>query len=102
MLSLSQGAHIASKFACVLKFTSKEVDPSTGEPEEDGYEDEYTLEDVDVNMLDFVRAAPIPNFRKVRELSPSPLVFVITSKQLVMTINFYLPLPFSGLGGVAT
>ena len=66
MLSLSQGAHIASKFACVLKFTSKEVDPSTGEPEEDGYEDEYTLEDVDVNMLDFVRAAPIPNFRKVR------------------------------------
>ena len=102
MLSLSQGANIASKFACVLKFTSKEVDPSTGEPEEDGYEDEYTLEDVDVNMLDFVRAAPIPNFRKVRELSPSPLVFVITSKQLVMTINFYLLLPFSGLGGVAT
>jgi hypothetical protein len=54
-------------------------------------------------MLDFVRAAPMPNFRKVRELSlPSPLVFVFASNQLVTSTDFYLLLPFSGLGGVAT
>ena len=30
------GTFVAAKFACILKFTSKEVDPSSGEPEEDG------------------------------------------------------------------
>lgn len=28
---------------------SKEVDPSTGEPEDEGYEDEYPLEDVELS-----------------------------------------------------
>ncbi|VDB94519.1 unnamed protein product [Peniophora sp. CBMAI 1063] len=37
-----------ASFGCVLKFISKEVDPSTGEPEEEGYEDEYQLEDVEL------------------------------------------------------
>ena len=32
--------------ACVLCFTMKEVDKDTGEPEEDGTEDEYQLEEV--------------------------------------------------------
>ncbi|QRW11969.1 coatomer subunit gamma [Ceratobasidium sp. AG-Ba] len=32
-----------------VAFVSKEVDPSSGEPEEDGYEDEYNLEDVEVS-----------------------------------------------------
>lgn len=36
-------------FSCALKFVSKEVDPESGEPEEDGYEDEYSLEDVEVS-----------------------------------------------------
>jgi coatomer protein complex subunit gamma len=36
-------------FSCVLKFTSKEVDPTSGEPEEDGYEDEYVLEDAEIS-----------------------------------------------------
>ncbi|KAA1467767.1 coatomer subunit gamma [Dentipellis sp. KUC8613] len=37
-----------ASFQCILKFISKEVDPSTGEPEEEGYEDEYQLEDVEL------------------------------------------------------
>ncbi|EAU92615.1 coatomer subunit gamma [Coprinopsis cinerea okayama7 len=36
-------------FACTLKFISKEVDPATGEPEEEGYEDEYQLEEVELS-----------------------------------------------------
>ncbi|KAF8323388.1 Coatomer, gamma subunit [Clavulina sp. PMI_390] len=36
-------------FQCTLKFTSKEVDPSTGEPEEEGYEDEYQLEEAELS-----------------------------------------------------
>ena len=35
-------------FQCTLKFISKELDPSTGEPEEEGYEDEYQLEEVEL------------------------------------------------------
>ncbi|KAF9075003.1 coatomer subunit gamma [Rhodocollybia butyracea] len=38
-----------ASFSCALKFVSKEVDPSTGEPEAEGYEDEYPLEDVEVS-----------------------------------------------------
>lgn len=38
-----------ASFSCILKFVSKEVDPSTGEPEEEGYEDEYQLEDVELS-----------------------------------------------------
>uniref|UniRef100_A0A7S0SCE9 Coatomer subunit gamma n=1 Tax=Mantoniella antarctica TaxID=81844 RepID=A0A7S0SCE9_9CHLO len=66
----NEGATAAAKFACVLKFTSKEVDPSSGEPEDDGYADEYTLEDVDVSMLDFIHTTPMPNFRKVWDALP--------------------------------
>ena len=39
----------AASFQCILKFVSKEVDPSTGEPEDEGYEDDYTLEDVELS-----------------------------------------------------
>lgn len=38
-----------ASFPCTLKFVSKELDPSTGEPEEEGYEDEYQLEDVELS-----------------------------------------------------
>jgi coatomer subunit gamma len=38
-----------ASFQCTLKFISKELDPSTGEPEEEGYEDEYQLEEVEVS-----------------------------------------------------
>ena len=61
---------VAAKFACVLRFTSKEVDPSSGEPEEDGYEDEYTLEDVDVSTLDLIKPSGTANFRKQWDESP--------------------------------
>jgi len=37
-----------ASFACTLKFISKEVDPSSGEPEEEGYDDEYQLEEVEL------------------------------------------------------
>jgi len=46
-------------FQCTLKFVSKEVDPTSGEPEEDGYEDEYQLEEVELGAGgDYI----IPNY----------------------------------------
>ena len=41
-------------FTNVLKFTSKEIDPTTGEPDESGYEDEYQVEDLELTGSDFV------------------------------------------------
>lgn len=35
-------------FRCILRFISKEVDPSTGLPESGGYEDQYELEEVEL------------------------------------------------------
>lgn len=40
--------YAVASFQCVLKFVSKEVDPASGEPEEEGYEDEYQLEEVEL------------------------------------------------------
>ena len=40
--------YATASFQCVLKFISKEVDPATGDPEADGYEDEYQLEEVEL------------------------------------------------------
>ncbi|KAI9460466.1 coatomer subunit gamma [Lactarius psammicola] len=40
--------YATASFQCVLKFISKEVDPSTGEPEAEGYEDEYQLEEIEL------------------------------------------------------
>ncbi|KAG8820328.1 coatomer subunit gamma [Serendipita sp. 401] len=36
-------------FACTLRFVSKEVDPSSGLPEDTGYDDEYQLEEVELS-----------------------------------------------------
>lgn len=41
--------YATASFQCVLKFISKELDPSTAEPEDEGYEDEYQLEEVELS-----------------------------------------------------
>lgn len=46
--------YVTASFQCTLKYVSKEVDPSTGLPEEEGYEDEYQIEEVDLSAGDYV------------------------------------------------
>lgn len=41
-------------FGNSLKFVSKELDPESGEPEEDGYDDEYQIEEVDLGAGDYI------------------------------------------------
>lgn len=51
--------YAVASFQCTLKFVSKELDPSTGEPEEEGYEDEYQLEEIELSAGgDYI----IPNY----------------------------------------
>lgn len=54
-------------FANILKFTSKEIDPHTKEPEENGYEDEYQVEDLEVNGADYMIPAFAGSFDNVWE-----------------------------------
>lgn len=41
-------------FGNSLKFISKELDPSSGEPEEEGYDDEYQIEELDLGAGDYI------------------------------------------------
>lgn len=51
----------------VLKFTSKEIDPSTGEPEESGYDDEYEVSEFDLSGSDYILPAFASNFSHIWE-----------------------------------
>lgn len=54
-------------FSNVLKFTSKEIDPTTGEPDESGYEDEYGVEDLELVGSDYVVPAFSGSFDHIWE-----------------------------------
>ncbi|KAH6706312.1 adaptin N terminal region-domain-containing protein [Leptodontidium sp. 2 PMI_412] len=62
-----EGAFSASSFTNVLKFTTKEIDPTTGEPEESGYDDEYQVEDLELTGSDYVVPAFAGNFNHIWE-----------------------------------
>ena len=49
-------------FSNSLKFTSKEIDPTTGDAEESGYDDEYEVENLELSGADFVMPAFAGNF----------------------------------------
>lgn len=34
---------VACTFSCMMKFTVKDCDPTTGETDDEGYEDEYVV-----------------------------------------------------------
>lgn len=69
--STTGGMIAASRLVNTLRFKVREVDPTTGEPEEEGYADEYQLEDVDVTFADYVKPLhPSPSFRSAWESLP--------------------------------
>ncbi|XP_064422462.1 coatomer subunit gamma-1 [Latimeria chalumnae] len=53
---------VACTFSCTMKFKVKDCDPNTGETEEEGYEDEYVLEDLEVTVADHIQKVLKPNF----------------------------------------
>ena len=58
---------VSSSFTNILKFTIKEIDPSTGEPEEQGYDDEYQVEDLELTGADYTIPAFAGSFDEVWE-----------------------------------
>ncbi|KAK6143462.1 hypothetical protein DH2020_023810 [Rehmannia glutinosa] len=62
-----EGVPAVGKFSNMLRFTVKEVDPSTGEAEDDGVEDEYQLEDFEVAAADYILKVGVSNFKNAWE-----------------------------------
>ncbi|XVF45264.1 hypothetical protein PTKIN_Ptkin02bG0191400 [Pterospermum kingtungense] len=62
-----EGVPAVGKFSNMLRFIVKEVDPSTGEAEDDGVEDEYQLEDLEVVAADYMLKVGVSNFRTAWE-----------------------------------
>lgn len=62
-----EGVAAVGKFSNLLRFIVKEVDPSTGEAEEDGVEDEYQLEDLEVVAADYMLKVGVSNFKNAWE-----------------------------------
>jgi coatomer subunit gamma len=52
-----------ANFSNTLRFTSKEVDPDTGEPEEQGYDDEYEVDVLTLGSGDYFLPTFIGNFQ---------------------------------------
>ncbi|CAL9116578.1 unnamed protein product, partial [Musa acuminata var. zebrina] len=62
-----EGVPATGKFSNLLKFVVKEVDPATGEAEEDGVEDEYQLEDLEIVAADYMLKVGVSNFKNAWE-----------------------------------
>lgn len=54
-------------FTNELKFIVKDCDPQTGEPDEEGFEDDYQVEEVSLAIADFVLPSYIPSFTRAWE-----------------------------------
>ncbi len=53
---------VTGSFTNTLKFIVKDCDPNTGEADDDGYDDEYVLEDIEITVADHVQRVMKPNF----------------------------------------
>jgi len=62
-----EGSLPITTFSNVLKFTSKEIDPSSGEPEETGYDDEYEVSEFDLTGSDYIIPTFASNFNHLWE-----------------------------------
>ncbi|CAN6674001.1 coatomer subunit gamma [Trichomonascus vanleenenianus] len=71
--SFARDEVVATSFESVLKFVSREVDPGTGEPSPDGYDDEYSVEPLDVGAGDYIIPAYVGDFSATLESLPFAL-----------------------------
>ncbi|XP_024367632.1 coatomer subunit gamma-2 [Physcomitrium patens] len=62
-----EGACSLGRFSNTMRFYVKEVDPSTGDADDTGYEDEYQLEDLEITAPDYILKEGVSNFRNAWE-----------------------------------
>lgn len=62
-----EGSTTVATFSNTLRFTTKEIDPSTNKPEEFGFEDEYEVAEFDLLGSDYVVPTFASNFEHIWE-----------------------------------
>jgi coatomer subunit gamma len=84
-----------TNFNNVLKFTSKEVDPDSGHPEEQGYDDEYEVDVLALSAGDYFLPTYIGNFQGTwdslgahNEVSET---FALSSMKSIQGLLFLIP-----------
>ncbi|WFD35993.1 coatomer subunit gamma [Malassezia cuniculi] len=55
-----------------LRFVSKEVDPTSGEPEPEGYSDEYQTEDLELGVADYMQPLQVDFAQEWEALAAAP------------------------------
>ncbi|CAO3626491.1 unnamed protein product [Cunninghamella echinulata] len=65
-------------FSNTLKFDVKDCDPTTGEPDPAGYDDEYQIDDVEVLISDYIRHNYVSQFTQEWEALENELVETFT------------------------
>lgn len=58
-----QAGFPVGSFTTCLKFISKDCDPNTGEPDEEGFEDTYQMEEVELNFSDYMMPSYASSFK---------------------------------------
>lgn len=82
------GAYASGTFGNTLRFISKEIDPESGEPEEDGYDDEYQLEELDLGAADYIvpsYAAFATEWDRLRSAASVQETFALTALDSLKT-----------------
>ncbi|GAA5866440.1 hypothetical protein JCM3774_004684 [Rhodotorula dairenensis] len=82
------GAYATGAFGNTLRFISKEIDPESGEPEEDGYDDEYQLEELDLGAADYIvpsYAAFATEWDRLRSAASVQETFALTALDSLKT-----------------
>lgn len=77
-------SYAAGSFPCTVKFVSKEVDPSSGEPEEEGYPDEYQIEELELGAADYIvpsYATFSSEWERLKQGATATEVFALSSSQ---------------------
>merc|ERR1711997_836389 len=75
-----------------MKFVVKDCDPSTGEPDcDEGYEDDYNLEDMELTVADYVQRTMKANFAAELE-DTYQLSNMKTLEEAVKQVSQYLGL----------
>ncbi|GAA5882162.1 hypothetical protein JCM16303_002256 [Sporobolomyces ruberrimus] len=81
-------SYATGSFTNTLKFISKEVDPESGEPEEDGYDDEYQIEELEVGAGDYIvpsYAAFATEWDRLRSGATAQETFALTALDSLKT-----------------
>ncbi|KAH8283881.1 hypothetical protein KR054_004237 [Drosophila jambulina] len=72
-------------FGATLRFVVKDCDPNTGEPDsEEGYDDEYMLEDLEVSVADQIQKTKKNNFQVAWDAADSE-----GESNLLVKVHFY-------------